>query len=492
MKPLKYLAEIFALSFLGLFCNAFAASPKNRFDKDQVEKLLWEVSVDIADKGNYEKVIRLNQELIEKCEKAKYTDGVVKGYCNLGNIFARMGKHKESFLLLKFAEKESKKLNSKELEASIDAEQGNNYSLLGLYTQAQEKFRRSILISKDLPKGVKRNKLLVYSYSSVIYIYEMQKKMDSAFYYSKIAFDEVRNSYTSNSLAYYYIYYKKDFKSAEYYLKMADQLQKKAGDFSKFDEYSLQRTWGEWYEQKKLYDSARIYYLRSLTLAKTIRLPVTVRDTYWLLHRISDSLLDKESSNHYLHEYARLYDSISKAQKPESEFPIQQYIQDKEQEYKHKEDQLFITILLIVLFSGIVLWILIKVYQSKQKSLAEIIKENEEKIKQKEKEALELKSRINEGFEEVIELAKKNSPEFITRFIEVYPEFYRALLKIYPDINPETLKFCALLRLNFSTKEIAEYNFITPRAIQLRKNRVRKKLNISSAEDIYTWMNNLE
>jgi DNA-binding CsgD family transcriptional regulator len=53
------------------------------------------------------------------------------------------------------------------------------------------------------------------------------------------------------------------------------------------------------------------------------------------------------------------------------------------------------------------------------------------------------------------------------------------------------LTFCAYLYLNFSSKDIAQYTFVTPRAVQIRKNRLRKKLNINSEEDIYLWIKNI-
>ncbi|MNE39864.1 hypothetical protein D3C81_1268960 [compost metagenome] len=42
--------------------------------------------------------------------------------------------------------------------------------------------------------------------------------------------------------------------------------------------------------------------------------------------------------------------------------------------------------------------------------------------------------------------------------------------------------------LNFSTKNIAQYTFVTVRAVQVRKNRLRKKLNIASDIDFNNWM----
>lgn len=482
------------LSLILIAENLCAFQPKfdTDFNKDKIENLLWDTSDNLADNGAYKKVIELNKKLIEDCEKADYKEGIIKGYCNLGNIFGRMGKHKDSFLLLKLAEKENGKLNNIELAATIYSEFGKNYYLLDLYNEALRYFEKSLSLTREISNKEKRDKLYNFSYGNIIVIYEIQGKMDSAFYYSKEAFSKVQDLYNSNTLAYYYLHYKKDIKTAEYYLTSANKISCKDKNASKFDLYGLQRMWGELYEQKKSYDTAKVYFLKSLKIAKETHLPETIRDTYWLLHRISDSLKDKDASNQYFHEYAKLYDSISKKKKPQYEFVIEQYVQEKEEKYKQDETKLYYIIFLLVVLTGVGIWIFRRTSRKIEMTLKDEIKENKEIIIEKEEEAKELKSKINEGFDEIVNLAKKNSPEFVARFIEVYPEFYQALLKIYPDISSDTLKFCGLLKLNFSTKEIAEYNFITPRAIQLRKNRIRKKLGISSTEDIYTWMHNID
>jgi DNA-binding CsgD family transcriptional regulator len=93
--------------------------------------------------------------------------------------------------------------------------------------------------------------------------------------------------------------------------------------------------------------------------------------------------------------------------------------------------------------------------------------------------------------EELIILGKNNTSDFFLRFKEMYPEFCEKLLQIKPDLINSELKFCAYLKLNFTTKEIATFIGVTPRAVQIRKNRLRKKLNIPSDEDIYLWMDGL-
>ena len=91
----------------------------------------------------------------------------------------------------------------------------------------------------------------------------------------------------------------------------------------------------------------------------------------------------------------------------------------------------------------------------------------------------------------LMELAKENSPEFLLVFKDVYPEFIDKMKEFDENIRNSELIFCSLTFLNFSTKEIAQYTFVTPRAVQIRKNRLRKKYNIPSDVDFNSWMRDL-
>ncbi|MCU7616580.1 LuxR C-terminal-related transcriptional regulator [Chryseobacterium sp. PBS4-4] len=90
--------------------------------------------------------------------------------------------------------------------------------------------------------------------------------------------------------------------------------------------------------------------------------------------------------------------------------------------------------------------------------------------------------------DEILRLAKENSPRLLSKFKSLYPDFFEKLTEIQPNLQNSELIFCIYLKLNLSTKEIATYTFVTPKAVQNRKNRIRKKLNIASSVDIYKWV----
>ena len=117
----------------------------------------------------------------------------------------------------------------------------------------------------------------------------------------------------------------------------------------------------------------------------------------------------------------------------------------------------------------------------------------DEKIMKNEKTEFNLEDLNQKIFvqDEILALAKENSPRLLNKFRLVEPDFFSRLSAIQPDLKNSELIFCIYLKLNLTTKEIATYTFVTPKAIQNRKNRLRKKLNIASDLDIYKWFNDL-
>ena len=67
---------------------------------------------------------------------------------------------------------------------------------------------------------------------------------------------------------------------------------------------------------------------------------------------------------------------------------------------------------------------------------------------------------------------------FESHFESVHDEFLTRLKANYPDLSPRELKLCAYLRLNISSKEIANLMNISVRGVEISRYRVRKKLGL--------------
>jgi ligand-binding sensor domain-containing protein/DNA-binding CsgD family transcriptional regulator len=67
---------------------------------------------------------------------------------------------------------------------------------------------------------------------------------------------------------------------------------------------------------------------------------------------------------------------------------------------------------------------------------------------------------------------------FESSFNEAHGSFFKKLKASHPDLVPNDLKLCAYLHMNMSSKEMASLLNISLRGVEIRRYRLRKKLNI--------------
>ena len=91
---------------------------------------------------------------------------------------------------------------------------------------------------------------------------------------------------------------------------------------------------------------------------------------------------------------------------------------------------------------------------------------------------------------ELYELAMSKNSLFITYFKSQFPDFFDKLLQISPNLISSELEICALLKLNLTTKEMAIATNSTIRAIENKKYRIRRKLDITSEIDVNIYIIN--
>jgi DNA-binding CsgD family transcriptional regulator len=77
---------------------------------------------------------------------------------------------------------------------------------------------------------------------------------------------------------------------------------------------------------------------------------------------------------------------------------------------------------------------------------------------------------------------------FSLHFDRVHGDFLMALKNKWPNITPSELKLCAYLRMNLSTKEIAQLMNISVRGVEVSRYRLRKKLQIPSEVNLFDYL----
>lgn len=67
-------------------------------------------------------------------------------------------------------------------------------------------------------------------------------------------------------------------------------------------------------------------------------------------------------------------------------------------------------------------------------------------------------------------------------------EFLSRLKEAHPSLSPNDIKLCAYLRLNLSSKEIAPLFNISVRSVEIKRYRLRKKMNLERDENLVNYI----
>jgi tetratricopeptide (TPR) repeat protein len=255
---------------------------------------------------------------------------------------------------------------------------------------------------------------------------------------------------------------------------------------------------GDSYARSKEYPRAIEYFNKSLKYALKADDTYALKDNYKGLADIYKMLGDNKKYIEFTDLYIKASNDLKAIELNATKKSIDNIVKDKEEGFENSKSKLYwiiaIIISLAILLSIVAYSFHRNMKRKKQKIISEtiqILAKKDEILLLKEVETDELKLQVNESFEEVIQLAKENKPEFLTRFQEVYPAFYQKLIDIEPKLLATEIKLCAMIDLGFTTKDIAEYSFVTVKAAQHRKFRLRKKLNIPSDIDIKVWLDEI-
>ena len=82
--------------------------------------------------------------------------------------------------------------------------------------------------------------------------------------------------------------------------------------------------------------------------------------------------------------------------------------------------------------------------------------------------------------------------QFQNNFDLIHENFFMKLKEKYPALTPSDLRLSALLRLNYSSKEIAHMLNLTPRGVEAARYRLRKKLALDSDKNLVDFMINFK
>ncbi|WP_295653774.1 triple tyrosine motif-containing protein [uncultured Mucilaginibacter sp.] len=101
----------------------------------------------------------------------------------------------------------------------------------------------------------------------------------------------------------------------------------------------------------------------------------------------------------------------------------------------------------------------------------------------KQRELLKVLRLINEA-----ERKDSDWDHFAIHFDQVHSNFLTTLKNRFPELSQNDLKMCAYLKMNLSSKEIAQLMSITIRAVEVSRYRLRKKLELPSNVNLFDYL----
>jgi DNA-binding CsgD family transcriptional regulator len=123
---------------------------------------------------------------------------------------------------------------------------------------------------------------------------------------------------------------------------------------------------------------------------------------------------------------------------------------------------------------------------------AEMLKDHFNELEEKYYNLMKTQFIINnlnsEDITEIYKLAETNSALYFDKFCFFFPNFKEALQKISSDLSFNEMHFCSLIKLNYDTKKMAQILNLTVRAVESKKYRLKKKLNLDSEVNIHEYL----
>ena len=438
--------------------------------------------------------LKLSEKAMLLSEKKEYEKGLMYSYLSIARALQEVGLRKESLEYIEKVENRGYFKKDPFLQADTYWLRGRIASSQHLYSLEKEYHLRQLDVSQRIADFEKRELSIVTAYYYLQNLYVKQNNPDSAIVYQ----EQLERRFSNNdSIGVFYkisLYADKAsiYKNLKKFDAAAKELEKSLkvaeSSNSPFLFYPLQ-VYGDLELKRGDTVKAISYYKEALNNSVELNID---HQTMLLHQKVSnllmhDELTIEEAKNH-LREYDIISDSLERHNKMVSDLILSGIVKQKDEVFSSRI-KIFIYIVVGLISLTILLGIFLIIRNRIQ--TRRLMEKNQQLESKTEKIGLleeEIESSI---FQDIIELAKSNSPEFLPLFGEGYPEFVEAMKELDPNIRSTELYFCALAYLNFSTKDIAKFTFVTTRAVQVRRNRMRKKYDIPSEVDFNEWFRSL-
>lgn len=446
---------------------------------------------------SYAKDASLIAEKIDNSEKKAYS------YVYMAKTLGYLGLTNESFTYLEKAKKERYFKKDKVLQALVKEETSVNFGKLGLFAEVlNENLSILTLVANENTPLASRIKFRAYGNIAATYMnmgdykkaVEWMKKEEK---YSKepllLKTRHIKAAFSNLSAnkGYVYLnYFKKNDSALFYFNKSLAVIANEKGETKAY----IYRAFGDYYFKQKQYNLSLSYYIKSLEdiESRKIEMAELRVSLYDNIAKIYGILGEKEKQNVFLEKYNKENEKATKLNPISVRKAVSVILSDNKSNISRENNTAKLLFVLLFSVTAIASFIFYR-YKSKQNKL--LLQQKDVRLSEKnhlisefEAETDYLKKKIHFTIDELINLAKKNDSNFYSNFIDTFPHFEKILLDISPSLKSSDFLLLAYIYLNFDTKQIADILFKSVRTIQNKKYALRKKLGISTNEDLYIWL----
>ena len=498
--------------------QALQESRLAKFDSAEVRSLI-QIGVNLCRLQNIKEAIETGEQIVEMASELNMLMEVADGRSIMAVAYAEVGDFDNSSKLYYENLRLYEKLNNKRLIGRTLSNIGADFISMQSYEKAMEYVNKALSISQE----INNLSAITDQYNNLAAIYQIgyNDLPNALFYYSealKIALK--MNDFQQqgiNMLNIGRLYQQLDNPdSASYFLNHALELFEKVNNpVLMADGYIAL---GNFHYKKRDYQSGRKLASKGLSIGEKYQLPQTIFNASDLLYNICLSERDTIGAFKYQVAKTQSKDSLYFLQNQNALFKLEfQYNQEKlikDQKMRQMRNIFIFGFIILGLISGLIIIFLfysrqkIKIknmilgrekmeadlkFKSKELStnLMSLLKKNELIAEiNKKLTHLERTSSGNDLKDSLIKLnreIKKSSEnklwqEFSVQFKETNSQFYDKLLKLYPDLTSRELQLCAYLRLNMTTKEIAQLTGQRTDTLGQARYRLRKKFGLNNME----------
>lgn len=416
-------------------------------------------------KGQYAEALKYNLNILKQYKKNNFVKGSIAANLNISEILASTNRYNESLMYLNTVKVELKNSRDPILYSRLYNEYGKVYFLLQLYNLSNKELNVAYKVLLSMPNKDIQRKLLYQNYLWKWSNYAGLGKTDSLFLIQGKLLRLPPESIGYIKIADRYLKHREQLDSVDYYLKKAIVLASNRKFPLHHTALALMNL-GKLYSIKNENEKALTYYFESLAIVKKINRKDYISRNYRELSNIYKKLNNNDKSEEYYRKYSFLNDSINNDEK----VALYSIVDELAELEKNNGSNTIIIVLIFLLCCVCIIWGFFKVRNK------EIMKKNETKIND------------HEYFNEIIEMADKGNPFFLAKFKNRYPDFHEKLHKHCENLTEHDIKFCIYMRLNLNSKQILQYENITLSAIEMKKYRLKKKLNLPSDTKLSTWI----